>query len=212
MASLIPIPDLHLDVSGNTCCSNNRSHRVVYNDETGKFEINNVSFLCCVCGGGDLVRDENARTWDAFINTMHQRYGVSPEEVDQHREWKKMRQSGKELRVGHFDDYVDWANGVHTMRTQSTSPETGDEVALTVPSIRINLDVRVRSESGYEEPFSPEHLVEDLRMRKKAVLSDDQIEEIVGRVVEEIQQSGKREISKTEIGNLVSRKLDEAGY
>jgi transcriptional regulator NrdR family protein len=83
---------------------------------------------------------------------------------------------------------------------------------LTVPSIRINLDVRVRSESGYEEPFSPEHLVEDLRMRKKAVLSDDQIEEIVGRVVEEIQQSGKREISKTEIGNLVSRKLDEAGY
>ena len=206
MASMIPLPDLHLDISDNTCCSKgSRSSRIIYNEDRRKFEVRDVSILCCVCGAGDIVKDENSRTWDAFMNALQSHYGVNPKEEspDLHIDWQRLKRDRKKLTHGQFEHFVEWAERVQQERSQN------DKTIRRVPSFNIHLDVRVRSDSG-AVPFNPEILAGDLRRSpSRELLSESQIERIVELVVEELQTSGRREVSKSEIAEIVKKKISE---
>lgn len=206
---MIPLPELHLDVSGNTCCTGNKSSRVIYNEDQRKFEIRDVNFLCCVCGGKEIVRDENSRTWEAFMKALQDHYGIDPrkEVPERHNNWQRLKSDRKKLTLAQFEHFVEWAQRIQQERSRSGKP------LHRVRSINVHLDVRVRSDSGMkEEPFNAEILAGDLRKSPSSkILSESQIDRIVELVIEELRSTGRREVSKTEIAQIVQKKMSQVG-
>ena len=238
MATPFPLPDLNLRVSGNKCCNNNRSARVVFNEQQGKFEVRNTNILCCVCGGEEFARDENARTWEILLNALHHHYGATPNELslsDRKIDWLEAKRLGRNLRIDEFENLVGWAknstasrsrpstveerdgaSSSYRTRSNSLQVEEDDRAAGSSHSGRsstIQIDVRVRSDAGdREEPFDPEIIINKLRSEKSQELNDAQIEEIVGRVIHQIHKNGSNVITPSAIRHCVDQQMEEGGF
>lgn len=196
---LVPMPELCLEIRGNKCCNNDRSSRVIFDDHSRKFEIRNSSCLCCICGAGEIVKDENIKSWEIFLQTLQGRYGVSSQEnLIQNCEQSKKK--GRKLTVAYFNALVAWAKD----RSQS------DLASKDRRWIDIHLNVRVQTDKG-EEDFNPEIIASNLRTNSPSQirLSDGQIRKIVELVVDELKVKGKNKVDKSEIAEIVNSKLKQ---
>lgn len=166
------LPDLNLntDVSGNTCtcCSNNRSLRVVYSDQDG-FHVDRGGLkrgCFFICGGKEAEREENARTWEAFQKVISS-YGLTIDDVSKltGTNVAELHARGSRLRLHHFDRITSHAKSMRDLLADSSrepqqpsetelvlrSPRSGLTEQSREASMHLRLDVRIKNRDGSSE-------------------------------------------------------------
>lgn len=218
------LPDLKVEVTGNTCCSNNRSKNVVYDPRKNNFKVQSTSLFCCIFGPN---KETDEATADVFCRCLTSKYAYKETESIR----KEVLEKG--LTKDRFHNIVRIAaSRAHSQNTSLADADLSSRIAPSqghLPSVMerhsseldgnlrksdrlkrrhltpldIELSVKIHlaqnEESGNlvdrEETLTPAFVVSALRRTPVgSKFHSNAINKVVRLVINELQRSGSKDV------------------